>query len=101
MATRLISTANRSTDKQRLSTLPQLERAARITARLSKMVIEEPPFAYPLAGPVGGLAACGPAMEGVTTVTVPAFDRVLVFRSHSGSEIGSRCLDTGIESCVN
>lgn len=29
MATRLISTAKRSTDKQRLSTLPQLEKAAR------------------------------------------------------------------------
>ncbi len=41
MATRLISTAKRSTDKQRLSTLPQLEKAARITARVSKVVIEE------------------------------------------------------------
>jgi hypothetical protein len=41
MATRLISTAKRSTDKQRLSTLPELERAARITARVSKVVIEE------------------------------------------------------------
>lgn len=41
MATRLISSAKRSTDKQRLSTLPQLEKAARITARVSKVVIEE------------------------------------------------------------
>jgi len=41
MAARLISTAKRSTDKQRLSTLPQLERAARITARVSKVVVEE------------------------------------------------------------
>nr|WP_197697276.1 hypothetical protein [Streptomyces sp. 3214.6] len=41
MATRLISTAKRSTDKQRLSTLPQLEKAARITARVSKVVLEE------------------------------------------------------------
>ncbi|MGO4756523.1 DUF4158 domain-containing protein, partial [Streptomyces sp. 2MCAF27] len=41
MATRLISTAKRSTDKQRLSMLPQLEKAARITARVSKVVIEE------------------------------------------------------------
>lgn len=41
MATRLISTSKRATDKERLSTLPQLEKAARITARLSKVVIEE------------------------------------------------------------
>nr|WP_234375755.1 DUF4158 domain-containing protein [Streptomyces sp. CB01373] len=41
MVTRLISTAKRSTDKHRLSTLPQLEKAARITARVSKVVIEE------------------------------------------------------------
>lgn len=41
MATRLISSARRSTDKQRLSTLPQLEKAARITARVSKVIIEE------------------------------------------------------------
>lgn len=40
-ATRLISTAKRSTDKQLLSALPQLERAARITARVSKVVMEE------------------------------------------------------------
>lgn len=40
MATRLIST-KRSTDKQRLSMLPQLERAARITAQISRVVIEE------------------------------------------------------------
>ncbi|WP_267242265.1 Tn3 family transposase [Streptomyces sp. PR69] len=41
MATRLISTAKRSTDKQRLSTLPQLEKASRIVARASKVFIEE------------------------------------------------------------
>jgi hypothetical protein len=49
--------------------------------------------------PDGGLAACGPAVEGVTAGSVPVFGRV--FRSHSGSEIGSRCLDTGIERCVS
>ncbi|MGW6362027.1 hypothetical protein ACWFR5_44410 [Streptomyces sp. NPDC055092] len=49
--------------------------------------------------PDGGLAACGPAVEGVTAGTVPVFGRV--FRSHSGSEIGNRCLDTGIERCVS
>ncbi|GAB3002398.1 Tn3-like element Tn3 family transposase [Streptomyces pseudoechinosporeus] len=41
MATRLISTAKRSTDKQRLSTLPQLEKASRIVARAATVVIEE------------------------------------------------------------
>ncbi|WTD39974.1 hypothetical protein OHB03_49535 (plasmid) [Streptomyces sp. NBC_01643] len=44
MATRLISAPKRSTDKQRLSTLPQLEKAARITARVSKVVIEKLEF---------------------------------------------------------
>lgn len=41
MATRLISTAKRSTDKQRLSTLPQLEKSSRIVARAAKVFIEE------------------------------------------------------------
>lgn len=41
MATRLISTAKRSTDKQRQSTLPQLEKASRIVARAAKVFIEE------------------------------------------------------------
>nr|WP_234332063.1 Tn3 family transposase [Streptomyces sp. NRRL F-5650] len=41
MATRLISTTKRARDKERLSTLPQLEKAARITARVSKVFIEE------------------------------------------------------------
>ncbi len=41
MATRLINRAKLATDKERLSTLPQLERAARITARVSKVFIEE------------------------------------------------------------
>ncbi len=41
MATRLISTAKRRTDKERLSTLPQLEKASRITARISKVFMEE------------------------------------------------------------
>nr|WP_229885650.1 DUF4158 domain-containing protein [Streptomyces tanashiensis] len=41
MATRLISTAKRSTDKQRLSTLPQLEKASRIVARAAAVFIEE------------------------------------------------------------
>jgi TnpA family transposase len=41
MATRLISTAKRSTDKQRLSTLPQLEKASRLVARAATVFIEE------------------------------------------------------------
>lgn len=41
MATRLISTAKRSTDKQRLSTLPQLEKASRIVARAAKVFFEK------------------------------------------------------------
>nr|WP_220127638.1 hypothetical protein [Streptomyces sp. NBRC 110611] len=41
MATRLINRAKLATDKERLSTLPQLEKAARITARVSKVLIEE------------------------------------------------------------
>ncbi|MEU9428685.1 Tn3 family transposase [Streptomyces sp. NPDC048342] len=41
MATRLISTAKRSTDKQRLSTMPQLEKSSRLVARAAKVFIEE------------------------------------------------------------
>ncbi|MFI6006156.1 hypothetical protein ACIA98_38240 [Streptomyces sp. NPDC051366] len=41
MATRPISTAKRSTDKQRLSTLPQLEKSSRIVTRAAKVFIEE------------------------------------------------------------
>ncbi|MGW1201166.1 hypothetical protein [Streptomyces cyaneofuscatus] len=41
MATRLISAAKRSTDKQRLSTLPQLEKASRLVARAATVFIEE------------------------------------------------------------
>lgn len=41
MATRLISTAKRSSEKQRLSTLPQLEKASRMVARAAAVFIEE------------------------------------------------------------
>ncbi|MFI5809075.1 Tn3 family transposase [Streptomyces sp. NPDC051561] len=41
MATRLISAAKRSTDKERLSTLPQLEKASRLVARAAAVFIEE------------------------------------------------------------
>ncbi|MEU7028938.1 Tn3 family transposase [Streptomyces sp. NPDC046275] len=41
MATRLISTAKRATDKDRLSTLPQLEKASRTLARAAKVLFEE------------------------------------------------------------
>ncbi|MCX4548221.1 MULTISPECIES: Tn3 family transposase [unclassified Streptomyces] len=41
MATRLISTAKRSSEKQRLSTLPQLESASRLVARAAAVFIEE------------------------------------------------------------
>ncbi|WP_407938859.1 hypothetical protein [Micromonospora rubida] len=41
MATRLTSTAKRSSEKQRLSTLPQLERASRLVARAAAVFIEE------------------------------------------------------------
>ncbi|MFF8289075.1 DUF4158 domain-containing protein [Streptomyces sp. NPDC016309] len=41
MATRLISTAKRATDKERLSTLPQLEKASRTLARAAKVLFEE------------------------------------------------------------
>ncbi|GGR66765.1 hypothetical protein GCM10010282_69670 [Streptomyces roseolus] len=41
MATRLISAAKRFTDKQRLSTLPQLEKASRLVARAAAVFIEE------------------------------------------------------------
>ncbi|MEU4389793.1 hypothetical protein [Kribbella sp. NPDC023855] len=40
MATRLISPAKRSTDKQRLSTLPQLEKASRLMTRAAAVFIE-------------------------------------------------------------
>jgi len=41
MATRLISAAKRRTDKERLSTLPQLEKASRTLALAAKVLIEE------------------------------------------------------------
>lgn len=41
MTTRLISAAKRSTDKERLSTLPQLEKASRLVARAAAVFIEE------------------------------------------------------------
>ncbi len=41
MATRLISTAKRKTEKDRLSTLPQLEKASRVLAQAAKVLFEE------------------------------------------------------------
>ncbi|MFF3333730.1 Tn3 family transposase [Streptomyces sp. NPDC002888] len=41
MATRLISTAKRATDKERLSMLPQLEKASRTLARAAKVLFGE------------------------------------------------------------
>jgi hypothetical protein len=41
VATRLISTAKRATEKERLSTLPQLEKASRVVARAAKVLFEE------------------------------------------------------------
>ncbi|QZL04392.1 hypothetical protein K2224_15445 [Streptomyces sp. BHT-5-2] len=41
MATRSLGTAKRKTEKERLSTLPQLETASRTLARAAKMVFEE------------------------------------------------------------
>ncbi|MFF4138908.1 hypothetical protein ACFY1B_47625 [Streptomyces mirabilis] len=44
-------------------------------------------FAYPLALPVGGLATCGPAVDGVTAVTVPQGEPVAAPRAahHAGT----------------
>ncbi|MFE9636949.1 hypothetical protein [Streptomyces sp. NPDC006463] len=41
MATRLTSTAKRATEKERLSTLPKLEKASRMLARAAKVRFEE------------------------------------------------------------
>lgn len=41
MATRMISRAKRATDEERLSTLPQLEKASRTLARAAKVLFEE------------------------------------------------------------
>ena len=41
MATRLLNTAKRKTEKERLSTLPQLEKASRTLARAAKVLFEE------------------------------------------------------------
>ena len=41
MATRLISPARRASDKERLAVLPQLEKAARVLAKASKILTEE------------------------------------------------------------
>ncbi|MER6691671.1 Tn3 family transposase [Streptomyces minutiscleroticus] len=41
MATRLLNTAKRKTEKERLSTLPQLENASRVLARAAKVLFEE------------------------------------------------------------
>lgn len=41
MTTRLINTAKRATDKERLLTLPQLEKASRALARVAKVLFVE------------------------------------------------------------
>jgi hypothetical protein len=41
MATRLLNTVKRKTEKERLSTLPQLEKASRTLARAAKVLFEE------------------------------------------------------------
>ncbi|MCG5121578.1 Tn3 family transposase [Streptomyces sp. T7(2022)] len=41
MTTRLLNTAKRKTEKERLSTLPQLEKASRVLARAAKVLFEE------------------------------------------------------------
>ncbi len=41
MATRLISPARRASDKERLAVLPQLEKAARVLAKASKILTKE------------------------------------------------------------
>ncbi|GGW71573.1 hypothetical protein FHS32_004185 [Streptomyces albaduncus] len=41
MATRLLNTARRKTEKERLSTLPQLEKASRVLARAAKVLFGE------------------------------------------------------------
>nr|WP_234538550.1 hypothetical protein [Streptomyces shenzhenensis] len=41
MATRLLNTAKRKTEKERLSTLPQLEKPSRTLARAAKVLFEE------------------------------------------------------------
>ncbi|WP_374772553.1 hypothetical protein OG756_04860 [Streptomyces sp. NBC_01310] len=41
MATRLLNTAKRKTEQERLSTLPQLEKASRVLARAAKVLFEE------------------------------------------------------------
>lgn len=41
MASRLLNTAKRKTEKERLSTLPQLEKASRMLARAAKVLFEE------------------------------------------------------------
>ncbi len=41
MATRLLNTAKRKTEKERLSTLPQLEKASRMLARAARVLFEE------------------------------------------------------------
>lgn len=43
MATRLLNTAKRRTEKERLSTLPHLEKASRVLARAAKVLLEELP----------------------------------------------------------
>jgi hypothetical protein len=41
MATRLLNTAKRKTEKEQLSTLPQLEKASRLVARAWEVMVEE------------------------------------------------------------
>jgi hypothetical protein len=41
MATQLLSTAKRKTERERLSTLPQLEKASRVLARAATVLFEE------------------------------------------------------------
>ncbi|WUO50572.1 hypothetical protein OHU17_34645 [Streptomyces goshikiensis] len=61
MATRLWNVAKRKADKERLSTLPQLEKASRTLVRAAKALFEECP---PGAGPAEGERQAAAAARG-------------------------------------
>ncbi len=61
MAIRLRNVAKRKADKERLSTLPQLEKASRTLARAAKALFEERP---PGAGPAEGERQAAAAARG-------------------------------------
>lgn len=93
MATRLLSTAKRKTEKERLSTLPQLEKASRTLARAAKVLFEELELVEEHGTDVD-VAALWAALEGVApraaVMTAAATVVALVPEDEGSAEVAMR-----------